>query len=128
MTERDGERYTVIYDGRCGVCTRLAATLAKMDTRGVFETVPSQLAIVQGRFPWIPPNAYSESLQLVRMSDNMTWQGAAAMEEIVGRLRAGWIFSWIFAVPFARPVAERAYRWFAAHRNELGCGERCQRR
>lgn len=99
-----------------------------MDTRGVFEPVPSQLSGVQDRFPWIPPSAYGESLQLVRTSDNTTWQGAAAVEEIISRLRAGWIFSWIFAIPFARPVAERAYRWFAAHRNKLGCGDHCQRR
>ena len=128
MTERDGPRYTVIYDGQCGVCKSLAARLVKMDAHRVFETVPSQLADVSTRFPWIPSSAYAESLQLVRASDNKTWQGAAAVEEIVRRLRAGWIVSWVFAIPFVRPMAERIYRWFAASRNELGCGEHCKRR
>ncbi|HEY5085798.1 MAG TPA: DCC1-like thiol-disulfide oxidoreductase family protein [Gemmatimonadaceae bacterium] len=126
MTDHAGGLYTVIYDGHCGVCTRLSTRLAALDKRRVFEIIPSQLPEVLARFPWIPPKAYSESLQLVRNSDQRRWQGAAAVEEIVNALHSGWIVSWIFAIPFARPIAERLYRWFADHRNELGCGVHCQ--
>jgi predicted DCC family thiol-disulfide oxidoreductase YuxK len=123
----NGRRYTVIYDGHCRVCNRLAARLAHLDRkRDTFEIIPSQLQGLQTRFPWIEAEAYAESLQLVRNSDGTTWQGAAAIEKIIGEMRAGWFVSWIFAVPFARPVADRLYRWFADHRGELGCGEHCQ--
>ena len=36
------------------------------------------------------------------------------------------ISSWIFSIPFVRPLAERFYRWFARNRYRLGCGEHCQ--
>lgn len=119
-------RYTVVYDGHCGMCTRLAARLAALDERRVFEIIPSQQQGVEARFPWIPAKAYSEALQLVRNGDKQTWQGAAAIEEIVSLLRNGWLVSWLFVVPFGRRIANRLYRWFADHRHELGCGEHCQ--
>ncbi|HSU96467.1 MAG TPA: DUF393 domain-containing protein [Gemmatimonadaceae bacterium] len=120
------KQLTVIYDGHCGVCTRLANRVARLDTHGVLEVVPSQKAGVRERFPWISASAYDESLQVVRASDGRTWEGAAAVEEVIRTLRAGWVVSWLFRIPFARRIAERGYRWFADHRGELGCGDHCQ--
>jgi predicted DCC family thiol-disulfide oxidoreductase YuxK len=122
---RPAAPYTVIYDGHCGVCTRLVHRLAKLDRKRVFEIVPSQPAEVRTRFPWISSEQFAESLQLVRDSDERTWQGAAAVEEIIRRLESGWVVSWLFDIPFARPIADRLYRWFADHRHELGCGDHC---
>jgi predicted DCC family thiol-disulfide oxidoreductase YuxK len=119
--------YTIIYDGDCKVCQRLARRLAKWDQRGCFEIVPSQQSGVRARFPWIPARAYLESLQLVR-SDGRTWQGAAAIERITSVLPRGRWFAWIFRIPLVRPIAERLYRWFARNRYRLGCGEHCQLR
>lgn len=119
--------YTVIYDGQCSVCQSLARRLEILDTRHDFASVPSQAPSVPDRFPWIPPDAYGTSLQLVRQSDGRTWQGAAAIEEILSRLRAGKWVLWLFEIPFGRRVADRLYRWFADHRHELGCGEHCSR-
>ena len=118
--------YAVIYDGDCGICTRLVSRLHNLDKSGRLEILPSQAAGVRQRFPWIPPQAYDESIQLVRSADGETWQGAAAVERIIDALRGGWAVSWIFSIPFMRPIAERLYRWFADHRGELGCGEHCQ--
>jgi predicted DCC family thiol-disulfide oxidoreductase YuxK len=119
-------RYSVIYDGDCRICARLVARLARLDARGAFDIIPSQHPSVRGRFPWISERAYAESLQLVRNADGRTWQGAAAVEEIIRGLRAGWLLSWIFAIPLVRPIAERLYRWFADHRGELGCADHCK--
>jgi predicted DCC family thiol-disulfide oxidoreductase YuxK len=118
--------YTVIYDGNCGMCTRLVRRLSDLDKRDAFEIIPSQQEDVHARFPWIAPEAYERALQLVRRADNTTWEGSAAVEEIISRLRAGWLVSWIFAVPFGRRVADRIYRWVADHRHELGCGDHCR--
>ena len=116
--------YTVVYDGDCRVCGRVVRRLARWDRAGQLEIVAFQQAGLQRRFPWIPPHAYSQSLQLVR-SDGRTWQGAAAIEELLEALPRGWLISWIFHIPFARAVAERIYRWFARNRYRLGCAEHC---
>jgi predicted DCC family thiol-disulfide oxidoreductase YuxK len=122
-----GREYTVVYDGDCKVCTRLAKALRKWDKRGQLEVVSSQQPGVMARFPWIPPRAYVEALQLIA-SDGTTWQGSAAVEQLLNVLPKGRLISWIFHIPFARPLADRFYRWFARNRYKLGCGSHCQSR
>jgi predicted DCC family thiol-disulfide oxidoreductase YuxK len=91
----------------------------------MLEIVPSQAPGVHARFPWIPARAYSQSVQLIRR-DGRTWQGAAAIEQIIDQLPKGRLVTWVFSIPFVRPLAERFYRWFARNRYRLGCGEHCQ--
>ena len=122
-----GRPYTVIYDGQCKVCGRLVKLLDAWDTRKQIEIVPSQNTTVQARFPWIPPQAYAESVQLVGPGGR-TWQGAAAIEQLLEALPKGGLLGWIFAVPGVRPFADRFYRWFARNRYKFGCGEHCQLR
>ncbi len=124
----EGRPYTVIYDGNCKVCGKLVSVLAGWDRYGVLEVVPSQAAGIHGRFPWIPLRAYAESVQVVRNSDGKTWQGAAAIEAVINAMPKGWLFGWMFKIPFIRPMAERFYRWFARHRYQLGCGAHCEYR
>ena len=125
MTDGAGARYTVIYDGHCSVCTRLAHRLAQMDRRGEFEIVASQVPGVRERFPWISGADLDTSLQLVRSSDNETWARSRAVEEILGNLRGARHVAWLFELPFARAIADRFYRWFASNRGRLGCGKHC---
>lgn len=122
-----GRPYTVVFDGTCRVCGRLSRLLAKWDRKRVFEIVPSQAPGVQARFPWIPPRAYTESLQLIGPGGR-TWQGAAAIEQLLDVLPKGKLISWVFSIPFMRTIADRFYRWFARNRYKLGCGEHCQSR
>jgi len=122
-----GRPYTCVYDGTCTVCTRLATVLRKWDRQQQIEVVPSQAAGVTARFPWIPARAYAEALQLIG-PDGQTWQGAAAIEELLEILPKGRLASWIFKIPFVRTIADRIYRWFARNRYRLGCGEHCQSR
>lgn len=117
-----GERaYTLVYDGDCGVCCRLVGALEQMDDDRVLEIIPSSGPEVPARFPWIPDGAYSESIQVIRRDDGRTWQGAAAIELLLDVLPKGGLMSWIFSIPFARPIAERLYRSFTKHRHRLGC-------
>ena len=78
------------------------------------------------RFPWIPPRAFSEAMQLIGPGQ-VTWQGAAAVERLVVVLPRGRWLAWIFKIPFVRVAAEKLYRWFARNRYRLGCGEHCAR-
>jgi predicted DCC family thiol-disulfide oxidoreductase YuxK len=122
-----GRPYTVVYDGACRVCTRLSRMLVTWDRHRQLEVVPSQQPGVMARFPWIPARAYTEALQLVA-ADGTTWQGAEAIEKLLDVLPKGRLVSWIFKIPFVRPLADRFYRWFARNRYRLGCGEHCQSR
>ena len=122
-----GRAYTVVYDGTCKVCTRLAGVLRKWDRDEQLEVVASQAPGVTARFPWIPARAYAEALQMVR-ADGHTWQGAAAIEQLLNVLPKGKLISWIFKIPFVRVLADRFYRWFAKNRYKLGCGAHCQSR
>lgn len=122
MTAQVRQReYTVVYDGRCNVCSRIVAVLERRDTDKRLEIVSSGEPQVAHRFPWIPRAAYAESLQVIRTADNRTWQGAAAVELLLDVLPRGRFISWIFSIPFARPLAEKLYRAFARNRYRLGC-------
>jgi predicted DCC family thiol-disulfide oxidoreductase YuxK len=122
-----GRPYTCVYDGDCKVCTRLAHRLIRWDRRREIEVVPSTAPGVTARFPWIPARAYAEALQLVGPG-GQTWQGAAAIEQLLNILPRGRLVAWVFQIPFVRGLADRFYRWFARNRYRLGCGEHCQSR
>ncbi|HEX6598366.1 MAG TPA: DUF393 domain-containing protein [Gemmatimonadaceae bacterium] len=122
-----GRAYTVVYDGDCKVCTRLAGVLQKWDGGRMLEVVPSQQPGVTARFPWIPTHAYAEALQLIA-ANGTTWQGAAAIEQLLTVLPRGRLIAWVFRIPFVRTIADRFYRWFARNRYRLGCGAHCQSR
>lgn len=117
--------YTVIYDGHCKVCGRFVKLLAQWDRNRELEIIRSQTSGVRERFPWIPARAYVESVQVIRTSDGRTWQAAAALEELLKVLPKGRLISWLFRIPFVRPLVDRFYRWFARNRYKLGCGEHC---
>lgn len=122
-----GRPYTLVYDGMCRMCTRLSNVLRKWDTGRQIEVVPSQATGVMARFPWIPSRAYAEAIQLVGPGGE-TWQGAAAVEQLLNVLpRGGWI-GWVFRIPYVRALADRIYRWVARNRYRMGCGEHCQSR
>ena len=120
-----GRSYTVIYDGTCGVCGRMVKLLDRWDRNHVLEIVPSQAPGTRERFPWIPASAYAESVQVIRTSDGKTWEAGAALEELIKVLPRGRGVSWLFSVPFARPIADRFYGWFARNRYRMNCGEHC---
>jgi predicted DCC family thiol-disulfide oxidoreductase YuxK len=119
--------YTVVYDGDCKVCGRLARVLAKWARADQLGIVPAQQPGVKACFPWIPEHAYRESLQLIGPGGR-TWQGAQAIEQLLAILPRGPLIGWIFKIPFVRGIADRLYRWFARNRYQLGCGEHCQLR
>ena len=123
--EEQGRRYTVVYDGQCKVCSQSVKLLAKWDRNHELEIIPSQTPGVRERFAWITPRAYVDSIQVVRTEDGRTWQAAAALEELLNVLPKGRLISWLFRIPFVRPLADKFYRWFARNRYKLGCDEHC---
>ncbi|MGI8498811.1 MAG: thiol-disulfide oxidoreductase DCC family protein [Gemmatimonadaceae bacterium] len=119
--------YTVVYDGECEVCGRLASLLARWDARRQLEIIPFQDPSVRLRFPNIPDSAYGDSLQLIGRAGTR-WEGAVAVEQLLGILPRGWLLGWVFTLPFAGRIADRVYRRFARNRARLGCGSHCRAR
>ena len=122
----EGRPFVVIYDGHCKVCGRMVRALRRWDFESRnLEILPSQWPGLAERFPMIGAREYSESVQLVRAADGTRWQGAAAVEELLGVLPRGNLVGWAFSIPFARTLADQFYRWFARNRYRLGCGDHC---
>lgn len=117
--------YTVIYDGTCRVCTRSVKMLDSWDRNHELEIIPSQAPGTRQRFPWTPAGAYAESVQVIRTSDGRTWQAGAALEELLKVLPKGRSVSWLFKIPFARPLADSLYGWFARNKYKMGCSDHC---
>lgn len=122
-----GRPYTVVYDGTCKVCGRLVRLLERWDTRELIEVLPSQNTSVLTRFRWIAPERYADAMQLIGPR-NRTWEGSAAIEELLRILPRGELLGWAYRVPFFDVLFDRFYRWFARNRYRFGCGEHCQSR
>jgi predicted DCC family thiol-disulfide oxidoreductase YuxK len=105
----------------------MVKALRTFDRTSQLEIVPSQAPGVMARFPWIPAKAYADALQLIG-PEGRTWQGAAAIEQLLEILPRGRLISWVFTIPFGRMIADRFYRWFARNRYQFGCGEHCRTR
>lgn len=119
-----GRPYTVVYDGACKVCNRLVTLLRKWDRENLLEIIPFQNTSVLSRFPWIPPEAYTQAVQLVGPGGK-TWQGAWAIERLLEILPHGRLLGWVFKVPLVGGLIDRFYKWFARNRYKFGCGEHC---
>ena len=117
-----GRPYTVVYDGTCKVCTRLAKLLERWDRRDELEIIPFQNTSVLDRFPWIPAAAYAEALQLIGPGGR-TWQGGEAIEQLLKILPYGGALGWAFRIPYFGTLFGRFYRWFARNRYKFGCGD-----
>ena len=122
-----GRPYTLVYDGMCRICNPLADVVRRWDRSGRIEVLPSQTPGLPARFPWIPREEYAKAIQLVGPG-GATWQGAAAVEQLLGVLPRGRLIAWVFHIPGIRVLADRIYRWVARNRYRMGCGEHCQSR
>lgn len=119
-----GRPYTLVYDGMCRICNPLADAVRRWDRRGRIEVIPSQATGLMARFPWIPRDAYARAIQLIGPG-GATYQGAGAIEHLLGILPRGRLIAWIFLIPGIRVLADRVYRWVARNRYRMGCGEHC---
>lgn len=122
-----GALYTVLYDGRCAVCGRLAAIWIRWDRAGRLEILPSQAVGQDVRFPQILAEDFDRSLQVVGR-DGRVWQGAESFARVFEVLPgARWIPA-VLRLPLLCRLAERAYRAFARNRFRFGCSAHCAAR
>ena len=120
----DSTRWTLVYDGACGLCTRSVAWVMERDRRGVIRAIPSQDPEVARRWPEVPATDFDEAMQLFSPGGERE-EGAAAVGTLLGLLPRWGAAGWLLGLPGVRSVAARVYRWVARRRGRFGCGEHC---
>ncbi|MGH7673713.1 MAG: thiol-disulfide oxidoreductase DCC family protein [Gemmatimonadales bacterium] len=110
-------RPTLIYDGECGLCRSAVATLVRWDREHRIALVAFQDREQVARFGIALP-ALAAAMHLV-LPDGRVLAGADAVPELLRRLPGRRWMAWAFALPGARPLARRVYRWIAARRHCL---------
>ncbi|HYL38570.1 MAG TPA: lipase maturation factor family protein [Bryobacteraceae bacterium] len=104
----------VIFDGRCGFC-RIWIEYWKQLTGDRVDYAPSQEAGV--RFPQIPPENFSQSVQLVTASGEVISGASAVFTILTYAPGLAWL-SWLYQrLPGFAPLSEAAYKLIAGHRN-----------
>lgn len=110
------DRYTVVFDGECGVCRRSVDLLRRWDTDGRLRCIPFQAPGVVDRYPGIDEREFRQAVQVIA-PDGRSWSGADAVERALAQTPRGRRITWLFGLPLARPIARRGYRWFARNRS-----------
>lgn len=113
----------MIFDGKCGFCTRTAGWLRRLDRRDRIEFVPYQRPGV------LEPAGLSVEQAATEVwwigSEGARCGGAAAVNAALSAALGVRLPSWLYAV--TRPVQDRVYAWVAANRHRLpGVTPHCQ--
>jgi predicted DCC family thiol-disulfide oxidoreductase YuxK len=119
-----GRPWTLVYDGTCNVCSRLARRVEHWDSRHVIQMLAWQNDTVPARFPGISRQEFAEAMYLIA-ADGRSWRGAAAARQLLAILPYGWLLGWLWGLPSFGALADRGYRVFARNRYRFGCGKHC---
>jgi predicted DCC family thiol-disulfide oxidoreductase YuxK len=108
------DRLTLVYDGECDFCTRLARWVERHDRRGTISARPNQ------------EPGLIESLGLTRAEvDRASWtvekdgrfEGAAGINRVLRELGGGWLVAGsLYLVPPIAWVEDRYYKRVARRR------------
>src|SRR3990170_2922742 len=106
--ERAMARAVLIYDGLCHLCQEGVTWISRRVVGGQLEFLPCQAAERRARFPWMEERACMEAIQLV-LPDGRVLSGAAAIPEILRRLRGWRRLAPLFGVPGGGLLAPPGY-------------------
>lgn len=112
MSERDGGRALLVYDGACAFCLWAVGVL-KTATGERVVCAPSQ-EIAQA-FPDIPRERFRRSVQLMD-DDGRRYEGAQAVLRAFAHAPGQSWLRRLYEAPLVAPVLEAAYRLIARHR------------
>lgn len=119
----------LIFDGYCGVCTRLAHWVEARGHRQGIVAAPSQQPGLRERFNLT--REQTDGAAWAIQPEGRRWQGAAAINQIFSELGGPWA---LIALPYRLPplawLEDRAYYLFAQHRgrfSRFGVTPACER-
>jgi predicted DCC family thiol-disulfide oxidoreductase YuxK len=115
----DGARLLLIYDGRCGVCTRLVDWVRARDARRRVAIVPNQRPGLLERARLTRAQVDASAWAIDRAGRR--YEGAAAINRTLEELGSGWRrLARLYRLPLMRTAEDAGYRWFAANRGRFG--------
>lgn len=109
-------RVDLVFDGRCGFCTRSVDWLRRLDRAGRVRFHPYQQAGVLTRFGLTEDEAGSAAWAF---AGGRRAGGAGAVNLALDAALGTTLFSAVYHLPGIRWVQDRAYRWVAGHRHLL---------
>ncbi|MGU3498385.1 thiol-disulfide oxidoreductase DCC family protein [Mycobacterium sp. C31M] len=104
----------LIFDGKCGMCTRVRNRLLRMDRTGRLRTEPMQAPGVIERVG-VDAERLKESVWWLD-STGAVYGGAKAMNAAVATALGTRLPLVVYTVPGIGRSQERVYRWVAEHR------------
>ena|SRR5579859_5856377 len=108
----------LVFDGTCGVCTRLARWVRRRDRAGRVLVLPSQRPGVLARYGLTREEADRSAWAVD--PGGRRWEGAAAVGRVLAEL--GGPAAWVAAPYRIKPLgamADLTYRWFAGRRSKF---------
>ncbi|HUH72030.1 MAG TPA: DUF393 domain-containing protein [Mycobacterium sp.] len=104
----------LVFDGRCGMCTRVVNRLAGLNRTGRLRIEPFQAPGIADRLG-VPDDRLSESAWWLD-SSGAVLAGAQAMNAALSAALGTPLPLWIYRLPGIGAVQNAIYRWVAAHR------------
>lgn len=111
-------RYTLLFDGRCGMCSAWRAWIARHDRGDRITLLPYQDPAARHLAPGVPPERFEGEMQLI-LPDGQVVGGATAIAEAL-RVLPG--YRWLGALlrwPPVLGVARRVYAFIARNRRRI---------
>jgi predicted DCC family thiol-disulfide oxidoreductase YuxK len=113
------DRPLVLFDGRCGFCRGWSRRLARWDGQGRLRQLPYQERASITGVPPLSDAEFEEALHVI-LPDGRVERGARGVIALLPWLRGGRVLGWCARIPGVGAVADRAYRWIARRRHDLG--------
>jgi predicted DCC family thiol-disulfide oxidoreductase YuxK len=121
-----GSRYTLVYDGACGMCRGTAGVLARTDLLGRLELVDvTGTRDLPSRFAGLTLEECLDQMWLIA-PDGKRYGGFEAYRRLSRLLPVLWPIAPVLRLPAARPLGSRAYAFIAARRGHAARSLRTQ--
>jgi predicted DCC family thiol-disulfide oxidoreductase YuxK len=116
-TQTQSQTLTVLYDGRCGFCTRQARLAARVAGAERTRLVSTAMPGVREHYG-LTADGVRRQLY-VRDGTGRLWGGAGAVARLVRAVPVVGVVGWLYLVPGLRQVADALYGWISAHRQQI---------
>src|SRR5262245_6112115 len=111
-------RLTILFDGRCGLCVRMAAWAARQPAYVELEWLASGSAAAHRRYPSLLGGDDPDELVAIA-DDGSVYRDDAAWIMVLYALRDFREWSFRLAHPDLRPFARRAVAWLGGSRRSI---------